>query len=1151
LGYLNNLNPDIFHINLYQLAAMATLFSGFTFALLLAFAKRESQTANLFLSAALTVIVLKTGRLSPIFLPALGPLLYFYVRQLMSPNLKFGRKDFLHFCPLPVAYWMPGWLVLISVVIYLCLSHRLIQHFYNRLQPVLMDRPRFAFRRLDKTLHLLAFLCILWLFNDALSFTVAFVLIGVAAEVMLKLDSSTQLATPITDRYDAKEKSRRLKEAVAANRLYEDAELTLTSLAVKLDIHPHDLSRIINVGMEKNFSDFINEFRVREIVRKMQGPACDRLTLLGIAYESGFNSKTTFNRVFKEMTGKTPVEYKNSLNKEVPIDKLAPRLRILPVILRSGSLPSWAPVKLNRNYMIRNYLKIAWRTLAKQKTLSFINISGLSVGIACFSLFMLYAINEFSFDSFHKNAANTYLVLDQNGKQNIKALEGVIYTPMPLGPAMKQELPGIENYVRYIQPFETLVKIKNVGRRENVAYADPSFFNIFSFKFKYGNAKSAINGLHSMVLTEETAERLFGKTNAIGESFQVKIGNVFEPFTVTAIAENPPSNSSFQYSMLINFDCFANTTTGKMGAHDWWMNLFVTIVQLKPGSKLANDNKSLANFWHRHFPGGGPGGYELMPIKDVHTSPALMGLKISPVDPKSIWILLSIAAGVLLIACINFTTLSIGRSASRTKEVGVRKVIGGTRKALVVQFLTESLLLAFFSTLIGLALVYLLLPYFNQLSGRELSFSFVQFPQLTSLIAGLVLIVGLLSGCYPALVLSGFNTVDILKAKIKLGGANFFTKALVTFQFVLSAALIVSAIIIMQQLHYMESKNPGFDKENVLYVETLGVSDTKHLYQAFKQELSSHPGISGLASADNGLGEHEGTSFTDFSYQGKSINTKQFHIDPDYIPTLRMHLLAGRNFDPAIASDTVNAVIINEAMMHKLGWKPENCTGRQLEGYGNPGFKNPTVIGVVSDFNYEALTDRVEPALFHQFARGGESPNFFYVRLQPGNPSKALAAIHSALKKIAPDYPLEYNFLDEDINRFYKAETRLGNIIGWAGGIAIFLGCLGLLGLSALAVVNRTKEIGIRKVLGASVSTIISLISKDFLRLVVVAFLIATPITWWLMYKWLQSYAYRINIEWWVFGISCLAIICVALLTVSFQAIKAAISNPVKSLRSE
>jgi len=264
-----------------------------------------------------------------------------------------------------------------------------------------------------------------------------------------------------------------------------------------------------------------------------------------------------------------------------------------------------------------------------------------------------------------------------------------------------------------------------------------------------------------------------------------------------------------------------------------------------------------------------------------------------------------------------------------------------------------------------------------------------------------------------------------------------------------------------------------------------------------------------------------------------------------------MHLLAGRNFDRTIASDTVNAVIVNESMINELGWQPGNCIGRQLKGYDSDGVKNPTVIGVVRDFNYEALTDRVQPMLFHQFGTEHHRTNFFYVRLQPGNPSNAFAAIHSAWKKIAPDYPLKYDFLDEDINRFYKAETRLSNIIGWAGGIAIFLGCLGLLGLSALAVANRTKEIGIRKVLGASVSTIINLISKDFLKLVVVAFLIATPITWWLMYKWLEGYAYRINIEWWVFGVSCAAIITVALLTVCLQAIKAAISNPVKSLRTE
>ncbi|HSZ86348.1 MAG TPA: ABC transporter permease, partial [Puia sp.] len=607
--------------------------------------------------------------------------------------------------------------------------------------------------------------------------------------------------------------------------------------------------------------------------------------------------------------------------------------------------------------MLKNYFKIAIRNLTKQKTLAFINIFGLSVGIACFSLFMLYAINEFSFDNFHKNAANTYLVLEGNGKPNPKEIAGHIYTPMPLGPAMKQELPGVENYVRYIQPYETFIKIRDERRRENIAYADPSFFNIFSFKFKYGNAGSAIRDLHSMVLTEETAEKLFGKTNAIGESLQVKIDSAFENFTVSAITENPPSNSSFQFGMLTHFDCFANTSEGIWGGDKWW-DSYMTIVQLKPGSTLADNNNLLADFKHKH-PKAGKGGYDLEAISDIHTNPKLIGIKIAPVDPKMIWILLSIAAGVLLIACINFTTLSIGRSASRAKEVGVRKVIGGSKKSLVFQFLTESLLLAALSTWFGLILAKLLLPFFNELSGRELSFSFVQFPQLSVLLIGLMLIVGLLSGCYPALVLSGINAVEVLKAKIKLGGANFFTKTLVTFQFALSAALIISAVIIMQQLHFMQSRNPGFEKENVVQVNAYSVENTKQIFPLLKYELSKRPEIASTASADNGLGEHEGMMHTGFDYHGKPVNIAQYYIDPGYVPTLGMHLMAGRNFDEAIVSDTINAVMINEALMKELGWTPENSVGRKLEGYENFGIENPIVIGVVRDFNYQDLTHAV------------------------------------------------------------------------------------------------------------------------------------------------------------------------------------------------
>jgi len=532
------------------------------------------------------------SRLPLQFLLAPGPLIFFYVLKLTRPEYKFRPGDLLHFVPAlleqtillnPVLPFLAG----VSVIIYLYLALRQIKRYYRRQKFNGGDRYHYEFRWLHRLLLYFGLLWLLWTPFKAIDYfyyhnhlgirayypfylVLAVMAIWMAVVAFLRPEAGALVAPAPTSKPPLPAEMRQrgiwLKKAMQTGRYYQYPELSLTLLAEKLELTTHELSRIINTALKKSFNDFVNEYRVADVVKKMQNPAFDHITLLGIAYESGFNSKATFNRIFKQMTGKSPVELKNELRKEDLSYNLGRQAQFAPVISYQQTTPRWFRENLNRNFMLRNYLKIALRNLTKQKTLTFINIFGLSVGIACFNLFMLYAINEFSFDGFHKNANNTYLVLDENGKQNIKALQGAIYTPMPLGPAMKQELPGVENYVRYIQPFETFVKIKNEVRRENIAYADSAFFHVFSFKFKYGNAKSAIGGLHNMALTEETAERLFGKTNAIGESVQLKTGNVFETFIVTAIAENPPSNSSFQYSMLINFDCVANTMTGKIWA---------------------------------------------------------------------------------------------------------------------------------------------------------------------------------------------------------------------------------------------------------------------------------------------------------------------------------------------------------------------------------------------------------------------------------------------------------------------------------------------------------------------------------------------------------------------------------------------------------
>ena len=808
--------------------------------------------------------------------------------------------------------------------------------------------------------------------------------------------------------------------------------------------------------------------------------------------------------------------------------------------------------------MVKHYLKIAFRNLARQKWLTAINIAGLSIGLACFTLFMLYAVNEFNFDRFHANKENIYRVY----RLSESTQEAKVNQSVPLGPAMKQDIPDVENYVRIQEAQnETYVKVNNTVTHVRLSFADQQIFSVFSFKLVAGDRKTALKGLHDIVLTRKTAKKIFGHVDVIGEIIQAKVEDDFIPFTVSSIVEDIPSNSTIQIEALGSYDFLATTKNGKRLVDNWRrQSVCLTYVQLKPGSTLASDFKTLTALRKKYYPDeeaelrklgywtgkGAPVRYGLQPLTSLHTDTKIAGGIVPVSDPKNIWIMLGIAFGVLLIACINFTTLAIGRSARRAKEIGIRKVVGSLRRQLVGQFIAEAFLLTILSVALGLGLCYLLLPYFNSLSGKELSFSFAQFPEMYWLLAGLTLIVGLLAGSYPALVLSDFRPLEVLKQKIKIGGANFFARSLVTLQFVLSIGLIASTLIIADQLKYMTGKNPGFSKENVVMINATEV-DGKKIYPIFKQAVISEPSIAGITSSDLGIGEGEGFTRGSMDYNGKNKDVFEYFVDHNFIPLMGMQLLRGRNFDPTISSDTVNSVIVNEAMVRDFGWTLDNAIGQQLKEYSEQMI--PVVIGVVKDFNFRPLSIKVEPQMFHQFSN--YAPHRYFVRLKAGDPAKALAAMQRTWNALVTDIPFNYVFLDENIENFYKSEVRWSRIIGWAGGISIFLACLGLLGLAALAAVNRTKEIGVRKVLGASIPDIIGLLSKDFLKLVAIAILIASPLAWYFMSKWLQDFAYRINIGWLVFFIAGLSAVALALVTISLQAIRAAMANPVKSLRTE
>jgi putative ABC transport system permease protein len=818
--------------------------------------------------------------------------------------------------------------------------------------------------------------------------------------------------------------------------------------------------------------------------------------------------------------------------------------------------------------MFKNHLKIALRSLFKQKGLAFINIFGLSVGFACFCLFLLYTVHEFSFDQFHADNDRIYRLYRWTEALRGDGPEGDPHLPMPLAPAFKANFPDVEAVVRWKGAWgESFVKVKGNTTRAEVSHVEKNVFDVFSFPLKYGDAATALSDPKNVVLTEKIALQLFGESNPTGKTIEIQIEDTFEPFIVSAVAENLPTNSSQQFQILGSFDYFASTAYGKRRSTQWGASFLATFIKLREGSGLATDAASLLQFREQHYPDlegdlreaghwtgeGAPVTYRMQPMKEMHTDTAIYGGSIPTVNPRNIWIMLAIATGVLLIAIINFTTLAIGRSAGRAKEVGIRKVIGSKRRALMGQFMTEALFLSVISVLVGLGLAQFALPFFNTLSGRELVFSIQKFPQLIWLIGGVTLLAGVLAGSYPAIMLSSFKPIEVLKNKVRLGGANLFTKSLVTTQFALSSALVIATLVIISQLQYLRDKNPGFNKENVIVIDADG-TETEKIFPILKEAFGQHPEILGGAGADLALGAGTGWSRSGFTYKGEHKEIYEYYVDDDYLEVMEMELLTGRGFEPNRQDGTNRSIIINESMMKDFDWTLDNAVGQEITGYFDEGEEGevviqPKVIGVVKDFNYRSLAEKVEPQLFHQY--DDYQPYVFLTRLKEGNPSKALAKIEAEWAKVAPGLPFKYSFLDEDINRFYRAEVRYSKIVGLAGGISIFLACLGLMGLAALAAVNRTKEIGIRKVLGASVPAIIGLLSKDFLKLVTISFLIAIPIATYFLNSWLQNFAYRIEIQWWMFVLTGFLAIAIAFITVGLQSMRAALVNPVDAIKTE
>jgi len=791
--------------------------------------------------------------------------------------------------------------------------------------------------------------------------------------------------------------------------------------------------------------------------------------------------------------------------------------------------------------MIKNYLKIAWRNLYKHKAFSLIHILGLTIGVTVCLMIFLFITNEFSVDKFHAKGKNIYRVMRQFDPT--KPL--VPYLSGPYAPALLNDFPqDIKSAVR-VMPDNNLITFDDKAFNEKkVYYTDAGFFELLSFPLLKGRAAQVLATPNSVVLTENTAKKYFGSAeNAMGKVLTFEKEN---KYTVTGIAQNLPSNTHLDFDLVVPI-----AVVEKMDFFKSWMNnsMFVYVL-LNEHTNKAVLEKKFPQFMEKYMGQdmkrfGSKFNLALTPLADIYFEPGSTFDNVRHGDKAVVYIFISIAILIMLIACINFMNLSTIRAVDRSKEVGLRKVLGALRDHLVFQFIGESIVLAVIACVLSMGLLFILMPYYNEILGYTLSAPWASWPMYAFLL-GVIVVVGLLAGSYPAFFLSGFSPIQALKGKLRLGKSGVLLRQiLVVVQFSISVFLIIGTIVMTRQMNYVKNKQLGYDQSQTLVLK-VDNSDIRNNLKAFKAQVLANTNVTAVSVTSGEPGGFHDIHGFEAEGQRETVKIRTEFADFDHTKLLGLKIIAGRDLSAQYGTDSVGSVLINRKAAQFLNFTPQQAIGKWIHNLGRDSLRRQ-IVGVIEDFNFLSLKENIEPLIISP----GEDWRVILVKLKPGKIKEGVAAVESVYKSVAPVYPFEYTFLDQNFDTAYRTDMRQQTILSIFAGLAIFVACLGLFGLASFTAAKRTKEIGVRKVLGSSVQNILVLLSKDMLKPVLIATIIAVPIGYYCMNKWLQNFAYQITITYTVFLMAGAIAMLIAFATISFQSIKAALANPVKSLRSE